>query len=175
MHFNMTEAIEVLEHTPQTLEALLAGLSSGWLQSREGEGTWNPKEVVEHLIEAERSNWIERLEFIIKEGEQQPFPAFDRFAHLNQVTEGTIQQRLEEFKTVRLQNIIRLKQLVPSELQLEITGSHPAFGIVKVRELLAAWVVHDLTHITQITRVMAKRYGTAVGPWREYLSILKEE
>jgi len=175
MHFSITEAIEILEHTPQTLEAFLSHLSSGWLQSHEGEGTWNPKEVVEHLIEAERSNWIERLEFILKEGEQQPFPSFDRFAHLNQLTEGTIQQRLLEFKTIRQQNIIRLQQLVPTESPLELTGSHPAFGTVKVSELISAWVVHDLTHIAQITRVMAKRYGTDVGPWREYLSILKTD
>jgi len=175
LQFNIMEAIEVLERTPHTLEVLLSGLSSGWLQCHEGEGTWNAKEVIEHLIEAEQSNWIKRLEFILKEGEHKPFPSFDRFAHLNQLTEGTIQQRLVEFKTIRRQNITRLTQLVPAEAQLELTGSHPAFGTVKVSELLAAWVVHDFTHIAQITRVMANRYGTDVGPWREYLSILQKD
>lgn len=174
MNFTMKEAIEVLERTPQSLEYLLTGLSAGWLQCNEGEGTWNVSEVIEHLIEAEKNNWIPRLEMILQEGESKPFPPFDRYAHLNEKPIESIEQKLIEFKTVRTQNITKLKVLIQPELHLEWTGTHPAFGAVKVRELLSTWVVHDLTHMAQIVRVMAERYRADVGPWKEYLGILKK-
>jgi hypothetical protein len=174
MNFNMKEAIEVLERTPQTLEYFLSGLSDGWLQCNEGEGTWNVSEVIEHLIEGEKNNWIPRLEMILQEGESKPFPPFDRYSHLKERSEGSIEQKLLEFKTIRTQNITKLKALIEPELHLELTGSHPAFGVVKLRELLSTWVVHDLTHIAQIVRVMAERYRADVGPWKEYLGILKK-
>ncbi|WP_409275267.1 DinB family protein [Neobacillus sp. SCS-31] len=173
MNFLMNEAIEVLERTPQTLEFFLTGLSTGWLDCNEGDGTWNLSEVIGHLIEAEKTNWIPRLEFILNEGESQPFPAFDRFSHLNEASEKPFHELFEEFKSIRKQNIATLRKLVQSEAELEATGYHPAFGTVKVRELVSTWVVHDLTHISQIARVMAKRYSEDVGPWKEYLGILK--
>jgi len=174
MNFNLLEAIEVLERTPKSLEAFLTGLSEGWLQCNEGEGTWNATEVIEHLIEAEKTNWIPRLETIIKHGENKPFPDFDRFSHLKQKLEGTIEDKLREFSALRSENIVKVKDLIQSEADFELTGTHPAFGVVKLRELLSTWVVHDLTHIAQIVRVMAKRYSEDVGPWIEYLSILKK-
>ncbi|SOC43817.1 DinB family protein [Ureibacillus acetophenoni] len=173
MHFNMDEAIEVLERTQQTLEHFLAGLSEGWLQCNEGDGTWNSIEVVDHLIEGEKTNWIPRLEHILQEGCNKPFPPFDRFSHLNDKSSQSIDQKLQEFKAIRMQNINKLKSLIDPDIHLELEGSHPAFGTVKVRELLSTWVVHDLTHIAQIVRVMAERYRTDVGPWKEYLGILK--
>ncbi|MGP7819669.1 DinB family protein [Niallia sp. 01092] len=174
MNFSMKEAIEILERTPQTLEYFLSGLSDGWLQCNEGAGTWNVIEVVEHLIEGEKNNWVPRLEFILQEGESKPFPPFDRYSHLNDSSERPLEQKLFEFKTIRTQNITKLKSIIDPELHLEWTGSHPAFGVVKLRELLSTWVVHDLTHISQIVRVMAERYRTDVGPWKEYLGILKK-
>lgn len=173
MNFNMKEAIEVLARTPQALECFLSGLSDGWLQCNEGEGTWNATEVIEHLIEGEKYNWIPRLETILQEGESKPFPPFDRFSHLNVKSERSIEQKLLEFKTIRTANITKLKALVDPEQHLELTGSHPAFGVVKLRELLSTWVVHDLTHMAQIVRVMAERYRADVGPWEEYLGVLK--
>lgn len=173
MNLNMKEAIEVLERTPQTLEYFLSDLSEGWLQYNEGEGTWNVSEVIEHLIEGEKNNWIPRLEFILQEGESKPFPPFDRFSHLNDRVGRSMKQRFLEFKTIRAQNITKLKSLIKPELHFELTGSHPEFGVVKLRELLSTWVVHDLTHISQIVRVMAERYRADVGPWKEYLGILK--
>jgi hypothetical protein len=173
MNFNMKEAIEVLERTPQTLECFISGLADSWLQCNEGKGTWNVSEVIEHLIEAEKINWIPRLEIILQEGESKPFPPFDRHSHLNKRSESSIEQKLLEFKQIRLLNITKLKGLIEVESQLELAGSHPAFGLVKVRELLSTWVVHDLTHIAQIVRVMAERYREDVGPWKEYLGILK--
>ncbi|PWA08876.1 hypothetical protein DCC39_14020 [Pueribacillus theae] len=172
MNFNMKEAIEVLERTPQTLEYFLSGLSDGWLQCNEGEGTWDVSEVIGHLIEGEKNNWIPRLAFILREGGRKPFPPFDRFSHLNMKSESSIEQKLLEFKTMRTHCITRLKELVESESQLKRAGSHPAFGVVKVKELISTWVVHDLTHIAQIVRVMAERYRADVGPWKEYLGIL---
>lgn len=175
MNFNMAEAIEVLERTPQMLERFLSGLSGSWLQCNEGEGTWSVSEVIEHLIEGEKTNWMPRLEFIISEGGSRPFPSFDRFSHLKEPTAGTsIEQKLLEFQTLRTQNINKLKSLVDPEAHLERTGLHPEFGSVKLRELLATWVVHDLTHIAQIVRVMAGRYRADVGPWIAYLGILKQ-
>ena len=175
MTFKLIEAIEVLERTPQILAHFLSGLSEGWLTCNEGEGTWTVSEVIEHLIEAEKNNWIPRLEFILKEGETHSFPAFDRFSHLNIKGERTIEGNLLAFKTRRAQSLIQLKELVNHESQLELTGFHPAFGQVKVRELLSSWVVHDMTHITQIVRVMSERYREDVGPWVEYLGVLNRQ
>jgi DinB family. len=174
MNFHLMEAMEVLERTPSSLEALLTGLSSGWLHCNEGEGSWNASEVVEHLIEAEKHNWIPRLEWIIQVGESRPFPPFDRFAHLTKTPRRPIEQALLEFKTIRSENLIKLKNLVHPDLHLDLTGAHPEFGAVKIRELISTWVAHDLTHMAQIVRVMAKRYIVDVGPWRQYLSILQK-
>ncbi|WP_026571916.1 DinB family protein [Sediminibacillus terrae] len=173
MNFQMKEAIEVLERTPHTVEAFLSGLSSSWLHCNEGEGTWTAFDVVGHLVEAEKTNWIPRIKTILAQGVDTSFPDFDRFSHLNQSTEKNIDQKLEEFKTLRGENISTVQKLVVSDEQFEWTGTHPAFGEVKLRELLSTWVVHDLTHIAQIVRVMAKHYRTDVGPWQEYLGILK--
>ncbi|WP_124726746.1 DinB family protein [Staphylospora marina] len=172
MNFNLNETIEILERTPRVLEALLTGLSDGWLEAREGEETWNPAEVVEHLIEGEKTNWIPRLEMILREGENRPFPDFDRFAHLKR-EKRTLEDMLAEFRQLRQENIQNIRNLVRSQADEERTGTHPAFGTVRLRELLATWMVHDLTHLSQILRVMAKRYREDVGPWIEYLSILK--
>ncbi|MDY7220701.1 DinB family protein [Halalkalibacterium halodurans] len=174
MNFQMNEAIQLLERTPKTLEVFLEGLSDSWHQCNEGHETWTVYEVVVHLIEAEKTNWIPRLRFILQEGEHKPFPAFDRFSHLNQSNAVPISERFKEFQQLRKENLNTLRSLVQSEADLERTGAHPAFGVVKVRELLSAWVVHDLTHIAQIVRSMAKRYDTDVGPWKEYLGILND-
>lgn len=173
MNFNLKEAVEVLERTPQTLEFFLSGLSDVWLHCKEGEGTWDVTEVIEHLIEGEKNNWIPRLEFILQEGECKPFPSFDRYAHLINRSERSIEQAFLEFKTIRALNTAKLSERVDLEVHLERTGLHPKFGTVKLKELLSTWVVHDLTHIAQIVRVMAERYRTDVGPWKEYLGILK--
>lgn len=174
MKFDLKEAIEILQRTPKTLEQWVTGLSAVWLQGKEGEGTWNAVEVIEHLIEGEKTNWIPRLEWMIQEGEGKAFPPFDRYSHLNELTERSIEQLLNEFKEIRSANIAKLQELIQPEVHLEWTGTHPAFGTVKIRELISTWVVHDLTHIAQIVRVMAERYREDVGPWIAYLGILKK-
>lgn len=166
--------MELLERTPKSLAFLLSGLSAGWVECNEGEATWNAKEVIAHLIEAEKNNWLPRLTFILEHGEGHPFPEFNRYSHLNHpIQKRTLEQLFAQFEERRADNILKLKELITSEKVLEETGAHPAFGVVKIRELISTWVVHDLTHIAQIVRVMAKRYELDVGPWREYLSILK--
>ncbi|PAD76918.1 DinB family protein [Paenibacillus campinasensis] len=172
MNFSMEEAIEVLERTPKVLETLFTGLSDAWLVCNEGEGTWNASQVLDHLIEGEKSNWIPRLDMILSGGEGKPFPEFDRFAHLNHAA-APLSDRLSEFKKLRGDNILKLQQLVQHESQLECTGMHPAFGSVKASELIATWVVHDMTHLSQIVRVMAGRYREDVGPWIAFLSVLQ--
>ncbi|MCH1625811.1 DinB family protein [Fredinandcohnia quinoae] len=172
MNFNLQEAIEVLKRTPKTIGIFLDGLSDEWMTCNEGEGTWSVIEVIDHLIEGEKYNWIPRLEMILLDGESRPFPPFDRYSHLNEKSEKNIEQKLLEFNTTRTENIVKLTKLITPD-HLELTGSHPAFGKVKVRELISTWVVHDLTHISQIVRVMAKRYKLDVGPWIEYLGVLK--
>ncbi len=174
MNFRLEQAIEMLERTPATLVALLSGLSEDWLVCNEGEGTWNASEVVGHLVEGERTNWIPRLEWLLREGEGKPFPPFDRYSHLNDTEGGSIDRKLREFKEIRLQNIARLKELIDSEERLEAVGTHPAFGAVKARELVSTWVAHDQTHVAQIVRVMAERYRQDVGPWIAYLGILNK-
>ncbi|QQE75061.1 DinB family protein [Brevibacillus composti] len=173
MNFSMSEAIEVLERTPQSLAHLLAGLSDSWLQCNEGEETWNAREVIEHLVEAEKWNWIPRLEMILQDGESNSFPPFDRFSHLQKSADSSLEEKLQEFQSLRTENLQKLKELIRPE-HLELTGVHPALGPVKAREVISTWVVHDLTHTAQIVRVMAGRYRADVGPWIEYLGILKK-
>jgi hypothetical protein len=175
MNFNLDEAMDILERTPKTLEYFLMGLSDDWMLSGEGEGTWNINQVIDHLIEGEKTNWIPRLESMVLEGGNEVFPPFDRFAHLKQSSEASLPQKFQEFKRVRERNISKIKKMVADESFLELKGLHPAFGQVKVSELLSTWVVHDLTHISQIVRIMAERYREDVGPWVEYLGVLKKQ
>jgi len=174
MNFTMKESIEILERTPHTLESFLIGVSDGWLQCNEGEGTWNVIEVLEHLIEGEKTDWIPRLEIILKDGESKTFLPFDRFSHLQSNSTQSLEHLLAEFKTRRVKNLAKLKVMINPEVDLERTGMHPEFGVVKLRELIATWAVHDLTHISQVVRVMAERYRDDVGPWKAYLGILRQ-
>ena len=173
MNFEFEEAIEILERTPRTLEVFLSGLSRGWLACNEGDATWNTYEVLGHLIEAEISDWMPRLEMILAKGENETFPPFDRFAHLTNTQAQSIDALLREFQQLRQKNIEKLRDLVDPAQHLELTGQHPEFGPVHLKELLATWTVHDLTHISQIVRVMAQRYKEDVGPWSAYLGIYR--
>lgn len=171
MEFSLKEAMEILEQTPTTLESFVGGLSKEWLNCTEGEGTWNATEVISHLIEGEKVNWIPRLRFILQEGDSKPFPVFDRYSHLNE-KEDSLSTLLLAFKVLRKENLEILSEIITTDAQLELKGLHPAFGEVRVRELISTWAVHDLTHIAQITRVIAKRYSEEVGPWKEYLGMI---
>lgn len=174
MNFQLEEAVEILERTPQTLSQLLTGLSSEWINRNEGENTWSAFDVVGHLIEGEKNNWLPRIKMILTKGATEPFPPFDRFSQLNQNDGKTMEQLLNEFADIRRANLEILRQIINPKTNFEQTGVHPEFGIVKLREQISTWVAHDLTHISQIARVLAKRYQNDVGPWRAYLRILAD-
>lgn len=173
MKFDLNKSIEILERTPSVIEAMLKDISDDWASVNEGGDTWSPYDVVGHLVNAEKTNWIPRMEAILSYNGDKKFPPFDRFAQFKDSKGKSLQALIREFKTMRKKNIIklRLKQLDPADFLKK--GIHPEFGKVTLKQLLSTWVVHDLTHTAQITRVMAKQYGTEVGPWVAYLSILK--
>ncbi|HEX9728708.1 MAG TPA: DinB family protein [Gemmatimonadales bacterium] len=170
--FRLDEAIAVLERTPDTLRTLLDDLPEPWTTCDEGPETWSPVDVVGHLIHGERADWIVRARTILDGGERQPFDPFDRLAQFEASKGQSIRVLLDEFAQLRAENIATLEGLALGERDLDKTGTHPALGRVTMRQLLATWVAHDLGHIAQIGRVMAKRYGAAAGPWVAYLPIL---
>lgn len=171
----VSEAIEVLERTPRVLRSMLEGLSDPWLDADEGPQTFSPAEVLGHLIHGEETDWIPRARLILQSGETTPFVPFDRFGF--RATHGgkPVGELLDVFAGLREGNLRVLRELDIDVPRLALTGRHPALGRVTMGQLLAAWVVHDLGHVRQVTRVMAGRYRAAVGPWREYLRILDEK
>ncbi|MCF6137403.1 DinB family protein [Pseudalkalibacillus berkeleyi] len=172
MTFEVKEAIELLERTPNTLDVMLKGLSEQWIHCNEGEETWSAFDVVGHLIDGERNDWIKRVEIICSNDALKEFKPFDRFEHLERNRHRSLEELLVEFNQLRKENLAQLKSKM-SEFNLDWTGVHPAFGQVTLRQLLSTWVVHDLNHISQIARVMAHRYKHDVGPWQAYLRVLK--
>lgn len=172
MNFNLDHCIEILSRTPAVLDSLLGGLSDEWIHSNEGEATWSPFDIVGHLIHGDKTDWIPRMEVILSDGPDKKFDPFDRFAQFEVSKGKNFRQLLDEFKALRKENIgiLKSKNLVAQDLLK--TGIHPEFGEVRLEQLLATWTAHDLSHLAQITRVMARQYTREVGPWKQYLSIL---
>jgi hypothetical protein len=168
----VAEAVEVLERTPELLDRWLVGLSKPWLDAREGEGTWSPLEVVAHLAHNEETDWMTRLEIVLQQGEARPFDPYEREGFRTRFPDWPLERLLPRFSAARRENLDRLLELGLQPVDLNRTGMHPALGRVTVRQLLAGWVVHDLTHLAQVARVLAKRYAEAVGPWRDYMGVL---
>ena len=173
MNFNLAHSISILTATPRVIRAILQDLPPEWIMCNEGEQTWSPFDVVGHLIHGERTDWIPRLKIILKFGEAQPFQPFDRFAQMAASKDRTLAELLDTFERLRSDNIQELREMKLDSEDLRKRGKHPELGVVTVEELIATWVVHDLDHLGQITRTMAKQYLETVGPWRAYLSILK--
>ena len=171
--FHLADAIAVLERTPATLSALLNGLPEVWLTATEGVGTWSPFDVVGHLVHGERTDWIPRARHILA-GDPRPFAPFDREGQFSQRVEQSVGTRLATFTKLRLENIQTLKGFSLTSAHLEKRGLHPELGEVTLGQLLSTWVVHDLDHVGQIARTMAKVKRAAVGPWAAYLSILRD-
>lgn len=169
---DLNETIAVLRRTPSVIRTLLEGLPHSWVTCDEGPDTFSPRDVVGHLIHGERTDWIPRAEIILAQGENRRFEPFDRFAHVRQMEGKTLDRLLDEFRELRNLNLVKLQSWRLAETEMKLKGEHPALGTVTLEQLLATWVVHDLTHLSQIARTMAKRYASDVGPWREYLSIL---
>lgn len=172
MEFQLEEARQILGRTPETLNSLLRPLSNSWVLNNEGAETWSPFDVVGHLIHGEQTDWIPRTKMILEHGESRPFEPFDRFAMLERSKGKSITELLETFTQLREANLQELDEMKLTAADLEKHGRHPELGTVTLKQLLATWVAHDLGHVAQIVRVMAKQYREEVGPWRQYLSIL---
>lgn len=172
MEFRLDQAIEVLAQTPSVMNALLREKSNAWLNSREAPGSFSPLDVIGHLMLADTTDWIPRVRMILDSQEAQPFHPFDRFAFKALIAGKPPQQLLDEFAELRRRNIQTIVYLDIGEPQLGLRGLHPELGRVTLSQLLATWVVHDLGHIAQIMKAMSSQYRDAVGPWRQYLSIL---
>lgn len=174
MDFALTDGLAILERTPKVLSALLTGLPIGWTSQNEGPGTWSPRQVIGHLIEGERSDWIPRARTILAQGPSTALSPFDRTAHeRSQSATMPLELQLAMFADLRAQNIDILRSWDLTAEQLALTGIHPEFGLVKLEQHLATWVAHDLGHLVQIARTMARQYREAVGPWTAYLSALR--
>ena len=172
MDFNLIRSFEILERTPNVLRALLANLSEEWTAPNEGPDTFSAFDNVAHLVHTERTNWIQRAQIILEHGSAMPFPPLDRYGHREWSRGKRMTAVLEEFAELRAENLSMLRGWDLTEEQLSLNGEHPAFGPVSLRQLLATWTTHDLSHLAQISRVISKQYREAVGPWRAYLPIL---
>lgn len=171
--FSMAEATALLARTPATLNALLRGLPELWTHSNEGKDTWSAFDIVGHLVFADRTDWMPRVRTILEHGEARPFDPFDRFAQMKESMGKSLEQLLDEFGQVRSESLAALQALNLQSADLARRGMHPALGSVTLSELLATWAVHDLTHLHQLSRVMAYQYREAVGPWSAFLGVLK--
>jgi Mrp family chromosome partitioning ATPase len=172
MEFRLDEALPVLQRTPAVLRGLLLELPTAWTDASEGPRTWSPFAVVGHLIHGERTDWIPRVEHLLRHGDSVPFPAFDREAMFTAATGRPLGEFLDTFAVLRAESLARLNELGLTDADLARPGRHPEFGVVTLGQHLATWVAHDLGHVGQVVRVMARQYADAVGPWRAYLSIL---
>lgn len=170
--FGMEDAVAILARTPGTLDAMLRGLPDGWVTANEGQNTWSPFDVVGHLIHGERTDWMPRARMILQHGESRAFDTLDRFAQFAASQGRTLDSLLDEFATVRRDSLRDLAHLGLTDADLDRRGRHPAFGVVTLRQLLATWVAHDLDHVVQISRVLARQYSDEVGPWKAYLQII---
>ena len=172
MDYTPQRAIEILERTPAILTAQLAGLNDAWTEPNEGPDTFSPYDVVGHMLHGETTDWRPRIERILQYGTARAFDIFDRFAMYEESKGKNLDDLLSQFAAKRQENIqwFRALNLQPDDLDKE--GLHPKLGIVTLRNLLATWVIHDLTHIAQINRVMAKQLKTDMGPWQEYFRII---
>lgn len=172
MNFRLDDGIAILERTPSVFRTMLAGLSDRWVFADEGPDTFTAFDNLAHVIHGERADWIPRARIILEQGAHRRFEPFDRFAHLTESAGKSLTTLLDEFETLRAANLATLRGWSLTDQHLELLGEHPALGTVTLRQLLATWVGHDLGHIAQTARVMAKRYRDDVGPWRAYLPIM---
>jgi hypothetical protein len=174
MTFDLAGSLPILERTPDVLRTWLPGLDTSWTERDEGTGTWSPRVIVGHLVVGEETDWIPRARIILEYGEAKTFEPFDRFLQLRKYGDWDVPRLVDRFAALRAENLATLRGLRLGEGDLAKKGRHPAFGEVTLGELLATWVVHDLGHLAQIARVMAKGLRTDVGSWREYLPVLDD-
>jgi len=174
MEFQLEHAKQILSRTPATLNSLLGRLPDEWVTPNEGPDSWSPFDVLGHLIHGEETDWIPRARMILEHGEGRPFEPFDRFAMFEKSKGKSLAELLAAFERLRAESLKELDEMKLTPEALRKRGRHPELGAVTLGQLLSTWVVHDLGHLAQIVRVMAKQYGEAVGPWRAYLPVLGE-
>jgi len=172
--FDLRLSIDVLERTPATLRALLQDVDPNLARGTEGPDTFSPFDNIGHLIDGEETDWMPRARIILAQGPNRRFEPYDRFRHRARNAKRTLDSLLDEFARLRAENLRELESWKLTEAQLDLPGEHPSLGPVTLRQLLSAWVVHDLGHIAQVARVMAKQYRTEVGPWVPYLPVLTD-
>jgi hypothetical protein len=172
MEFQLNHAKEILSRTPTTLNSLLRHFPEEWSLSNEGPESWSPFDVMGHLIHAEEADWIPRARIILEYGEKRAFEPFDRFAMFEKSIGKSLGELLDGFERLREESLKELERMSITPEMLRKRGMHPELGVVTLSQLLSTWVVHDLGHVGQIVRVMAKQYAEAVGAWRAYLPIL---
>ena len=173
MEFRFDDALPMLRRTPDVLRTLLRDLPDAWTEASEGPGTWSPFDVVGHLIHGERTDWVPRIEHLLRHGDAVAFPPFDREAMFGASKGLSLRDLLDTFERLRAGNLARVHEFGLTDADLARRGRHPEFGVVTLGQHLATWVAHDLSHINQVVRVMARQYSDAVGPWRAYLSLLR--
>jgi len=171
--FSLGDAVAVLTRTPASINALLRGLPNIWAHHNEGTDTWSAFDIVGHLIVGERTDWMPRVRIILTDGEARLFDPFDRFAQAKESQGKSLEQLLDDFARLRKENLVALQALNLRQEDLTRRGRHPALGVVTLSQLLATWAVHDLTHLHQLSRVMAYQYRDVVGPWSAFLGVLK--
>ena len=174
MQFNLDHAIAILNRTPIVLRGMLADLPADWVTRNNGDKTWSPYDVLGHLIHGERTDWIPRARIILEKGEGRAFDPFDRYAQFEQSKGKSVEELLSEFEAERNANIQALRRMELKPDDLKRIGKHPELGKVTLEELLATWVAHDLDHLVLLARTMARQYQDVVGPWKAYLSVMKE-
>lgn len=173
--FDIDEAISILERTPKVISVLLPGLSKEWLYNNEGDSTWSPHQILGHLVYGEETDWLPRTKIIIEFDTTKKFEPYDRFAQDRLYADKSSEELLDLFAKRRAQNLKELKGMSLSSEDLMRKGKHPEFGNITLKEMLSSWVVHDLGHITQISRVLAKNYKNEIGPWTKYLTIVRSD
>jgi hypothetical protein len=174
MDFDLDRSIEILSRSPGTLRALLDGVDASWIRANEGPETFSPFDVVGHLIDGEETDWIPRARIILAKGADRRFAPYDRFRHRARNAGASFESLLAEFASLRAANLELLRSWQLTTRELDLPGEHPSLGRVTLRQLLAAWVVHDLGHVAQVARVLAKQYRDAVGPWVPFLPVLTD-
>ena len=173
MEHKLDHTIAILARTPASLDALLRDLPDEWTRRNEGGETWSPFDIVGHLIHGEQTDWIPRAKMILHSGEDRAFDPFDRLGHVKPSEGKALNQLLDEFARARSQSLAELRALNIGDDDLGKRGRHPALGVVTLSQLLATWAAHDLTHLHQLSRVMAHQYREAVGPWSAYLGVMQ--
>ena len=172
MTFELEHSYKILENTPMVLISLLGDLPDDWILKNEGEDTWSPFDILGHLVHGEKTDWLTRTKIILSDSKEKTFDSFDRFAQIKDSKGKTMLQLLSEFARLRRSNLDELKKLKIKKAQLNLKGEHLELGTVSLKQLLSTWVVHDLGHINQITRVLAKQYKEEVGPWQKHIGVL---